>query len=59
MGIADRKVLLVDSSKFGVTALNRLVALDAFDDVITDAGLPEKECDLLRQQGVRLTIADG
>jgi DeoR/GlpR family transcriptional regulator of sugar metabolism len=58
MAIADRKVLLVDSSKFGVTALNRLVALEAFDDVITDQGLPDKERDLLRQQKVNLAIVE-
>ncbi|UDL94158.1 MULTISPECIES: DeoR/GlpR family DNA-binding transcription regulator [Lichenihabitans] len=56
MSVADRRVLIVDSSKFGVTALNRLIGLDAFDDVITDDGLPEAERQRLRDQKVNLTV---
>ncbi len=58
MGIAQTRVLIVDSSKFGVIALNRLAALDAFDVVITDKGLPETDCDRLREQRVNLTVVD-
>ncbi|MDQ0392780.1 DeoR/GlpR family DNA-binding transcription regulator [Labrys monachus] len=58
MNIAHTKVLMVDSSKFGVTALNRLAGLDAFDVVITDNGLPERDCDRLREQRVNLTVVD-
>jgi len=58
MNIAHTKVLMVDSSKFGVTALNRLAGLEAFDVVITDSGLPERECDRLREQRVNLTVVD-
>ena len=58
MASARRKVLMVDSSKFGVTALNRMAGLDAFDAVITDAGLPEPERDRLREAGAALTVVD-
>ena len=58
MASARRKVLIVDSSKFGVTALNRMAGLDAFDGVITDAGLPEPERERLGEAGVALTIVD-
>ena len=56
MGIAQIRVLIVDSTKFGVTALNRLVSLDAFEAVITDDGLPPTDRDRLRDQGIKLTV---
>lgn len=59
MASAARKVLIADSSKFGVTALNHMAELVAFDAVITDDGLPEAERMRLRDAGVPLTIADG
>ena len=37
---ADTKVLLIDSSKFGKSALIRRAALTEFDEVIMDSGLP-------------------
>jgi DeoR/GlpR family transcriptional regulator of sugar metabolism len=39
LGSGARKVLLADSSKFGRQALARVVASDAFDFIVTDAGL--------------------
>ncbi|MBC7560992.1 MAG: DeoR/GlpR transcriptional regulator [Dermatophilaceae bacterium] len=39
IGIADRKVLLVDSTKFEVNGLYHVVDLSDFDDVVVDAGL--------------------
>jgi DeoR/GlpR family transcriptional regulator of sugar metabolism len=58
MGSARRAVLIVDSSKFGVTALHRLAGLDAFDAVITDAGLPAEDRERLREGGARLTVVE-
>lgn len=40
LAAAARRVLLADSSKFGRRALATVVSIDAFDFVITDAGLP-------------------
>ena len=56
MGIADKRVLLVDSSKFGVTALIRLADLSEFDVVLTDSGIAPSEAEMLRQNGVKLQI---
>jgi hypothetical protein len=39
LAAAARKVLLADSSKFGRRALAAVVGIDAFDHVVTDAGL--------------------
>jgi len=39
IGIADRKVLLVDSTKFDVNGLYHVVDLSAFDDVVVEADL--------------------
>jgi DeoR/GlpR family transcriptional regulator of sugar metabolism len=58
MGVADKRVLLVDSSKFGVTALIRLAALSDFDVVLTDSGVGPTEAEALRQSGVNLRVAD-
>ena len=58
MGVADTRVLIVDSSKFGATALHRMAGLDGFDAVITDSGLTDADRDRLREAGVRLTLVD-
>jgi len=58
MGAADKRVLVVDSSKFGVTALIRLAALSDFDVVLTDSGVGPTEAEALRQSGVNLRVAD-
>jgi DeoR/GlpR family transcriptional regulator of sugar metabolism len=56
MGVADTRVLLVDSSKFGITALIRLADLTEFDVVLTDSGIAPSEAEILRQNGVKLRI---
>ena len=58
MGISETKVLMVDSSKFGVTALHRLAPLDAFDVVITDAGASSDERDRLKEAGANLMVVN-
>jgi DeoR/GlpR family transcriptional regulator of sugar metabolism len=40
---ADRAVLVADSSKFGRRALATVVAIDAFETIVTDGGLPPPE----------------
>jgi DeoR/GlpR family transcriptional regulator of sugar metabolism len=44
----DRRVLLVDSSKFGITALIRLASFTECGLVITDRGIVESEAEMLR-----------
>lgn len=58
LAIAETKVMIADSSKFGVTALNRVGQLDQFDHVITDRGLAEADRAQLADRNVALTIVD-
>ena len=54
---AQRKVLLVDSSKFGQQALSRLCALNEIDTVVTDAALSRSHQKQVRDAGCELIIA--
>jgi DeoR/GlpR family transcriptional regulator of sugar metabolism len=47
MRAASKRYLLVDSSKFGRTALMRVAGLDEFDKIIVDEPLPEEEANAL------------
>lgn len=58
MGIVDKRILMVDSTKFGVTALIRLADLSEFDVVLTDSGIAPTEAEMLRQNGVNLHIVE-
>ncbi len=56
MSVVDRRVLLVDSSKFGITALNKLAPLTAFDLVITDDRILPETVALFEQAKIRLQV---
>lgn len=56
MASSSRKILLIDSTKFGKVALNVLSDLTAFDVVLTTDRVPEATRATLRQAGVRLEI---
>jgi DeoR/GlpR family transcriptional regulator of sugar metabolism len=56
MAAVERKILLMDSSKFGRTAINRLAQLSEFDLVITDDGLDEIEHAALLDAKIPLQI---
>lgn len=58
MNMADRRVLMVDSRKFGISALNHLANLSDFDTVITDSGLSEDVADRMIRAGINLRMAD-
>ena len=58
MSIVDKRILMVDSTKFGVTALIRLADLSEFDVVLTDSGIAPTEAEILRQNGVNLSIVE-
>ena len=57
MDSADRRVLLVDHSKFAKNGLHQLAPLTAFDLVIVDSATPEEELAALRARGVPLRVA--
>ncbi|MBE3598652.1 MAG: DeoR/GlpR transcriptional regulator [Limnochordaceae bacterium] len=52
------RYLLADHSKFMKTALAWVAGLDAFEEVITDSGLPSQLRSTLTEIGVRLTIVE-
>lgn len=58
MEAAEKRILLIDSSKFGKTALIKLAALSEFDLVITDNGIASAEAEAVRQNGVELRIVE-
>jgi DeoR/GlpR family transcriptional regulator of sugar metabolism len=58
MSVTDRRILMVDSSKFGMSALTRMADLTEFDLVLTDAGLPSAVAESLIQDGVNLKIVE-
>lgn len=58
MEVTDRHVLLIDSSKWGSRALSFIAPIKDVHHVITDSGVSESDCTLLRQQGVEVTVAD-
>ena len=58
MAIAERRILLVDSSKFGITALYHLADLTEFDLVLTDDGIGPAEVEAMREAKVSLRIVE-
>ncbi|MEO6436530.1 MAG: DeoR/GlpR family DNA-binding transcription regulator [Tepidisphaeraceae bacterium] len=54
----QRKVLLVDSGKFGQQALARLCPLADVDVVVTDAGLSKEQQKQVRAAGCELIVAE-
>ena len=53
---AARRVLLIDSSKFGKVALHMFADLTEFDVVLADDALPEETARVLAAAGVTLKI---
>jgi DeoR/GlpR family transcriptional regulator of sugar metabolism len=58
MRSAARKVLLIDHTKLGGTALHQLAPLTDFDDVVVDNGAPADVIRALRDRRVNVHIAD-
>lgn len=54
--VADRVVLLADSSKFNETAMVRACGFDAIDQVVIDDGINEAQAAMLRDQGVDVQL---
>lgn len=52
-----KKILLVDSSKFGVVRSDHFAELSDFDEIITDAGIPQEYVEIIRSLGITLRIA--
>jgi DeoR/GlpR family transcriptional regulator of sugar metabolism len=58
MEMAQKVVLLADSSKFGQQALAKLGALDEIDVVVTDAGLNSEHREQIAAAGCELILAE-
>lgn len=58
MDNADRRVLLVDHTKFGHTAANVLGSAADIDLIVTDSGTPASEVDALRHAGAEVIVVD-
>jgi len=54
---ARQAIVLTDSSKLGVRAMNNICELSQIDIVITDANAPKQILKTLEQAGVRVIIA--
>lgn len=55
IGIADRVVLLADSSKFGVQAFTHVATLDKVDAIVTDRRLERDVLERLEGRGISVT----
>jgi DeoR family transcriptional regulator, deoxyribose operon repressor len=52
-----KKILLVDSSKFGVIRSDYFAELSDFDEIVTDEGISKEYVDIIRNLGIVLRIA--
>ena len=52
-----RKILLVDSSKFGVIRTDYFAELSDFDEIVTDAGISTEYSEFIKNLGIALRIA--
>ena len=52
-----RKILLVDSSKFGIVRSDYFAELSDFDEIITDSDLSDEHAEIIKGMGKVLRIA--
>lgn len=57
LGVARRRVLLADHSKYGNESMLRYGALDDIDVLVTDGGMPPEAVDDIRARGVEVVVA--
>lgn len=55
--IADRVVVVADSSKIGVPKLQSILPFEEVDYLVTDAGAPAEAVQVLRDKGVNVILA--
>lgn len=51
---SDKRVVVVDSSKYGNKGFIKILPIEAIDLIITDTGLPEEVAEALRERGVEV-----
>ena len=57
MAVSSQTVILADSSKFGRRGFGKIGALEDFDIIITDAGIPKSLKEKIEDVGVQIIIA--
>jgi DeoR family transcriptional regulator, fructose operon transcriptional repressor len=58
MEIADEKILLADSSKFGTRAFSQIASLSKIDKIITDSKLDEQTKSQLEEKSISVIIVE-
>jgi len=53
---SDKKILLVDSTKFGKIKISHFADLTDFDIIITDTGIPKKFVEIIKSLDIKLYI---
>jgi DeoR family transcriptional regulator, galactitol utilization operon repressor len=54
--LAEKRVLVADSAKYGQNGFVRILPLDRIDVLISDKGLPEEECRRLEETGIEVIL---
>lgn len=57
IGSSMKKILLIDSSKFGMVRSDHFAELSDFDEVITDESIPGEYIEIMKTLGIKLRIA--
>lgn len=58
INIAQKVVIMADSTKFGRRGLSRICSLEQVQYIITDAGVPDAVVRLLEERGIKVIIAE-
>jgi DeoR/GlpR family transcriptional regulator of sugar metabolism len=53
---AKKRIGLIYSSKFEKSSFVRVASASVFDEIITDAGIPEETASAYREAGISITI---
>jgi DeoR family transcriptional regulator of aga operon len=54
---SDQVIIVADSSKFGVIAMNRVCPVSDIHTIVVVGSLPEKEAQRYRDKGLRVCFA--
>ncbi|MEO6001471.1 MAG: DeoR/GlpR family DNA-binding transcription regulator [Chitinophagaceae bacterium] len=56
--LAQKVVIMADSSKFGRRGLGKICGLDQIHYIITDNGVPAKTVKILEEEGIKVVVAN-
>ena len=56
MAVAQRTVLVCDSSKFGRRSLSLIAPISSMHEIITDRGIPKSALQILKKAGIEVTL---